>query len=103
MQGNRGKLRNQIRGDRDGGRPCAFSRAGSAESCGEPNSDDNQEHHGKANIQKFPEDKAGNSVGRSVMDERVLRKYSGIIRKPGYDNTIYTESREKREKLQENI
>lgn len=50
-----------------------------------------------------PKGKEGNPMGRSVVDERILCEYSWAICKQGNNNKIHTKSRERKEKLQEDI
>lgn len=102
MQGNRGKLRNQIRGDRDGGRPCAHARAGNPDDERERDGEDNQEHNGKGNIQGVPANQERNTVGWESVDKRILREHGGAIREQGCDSKVHPEPWERCERVREN-
>ena len=92
MRRNRDGIRDEIRGNRDGRRPCAHARAGNTDNERERDGEKNQEHNGKRNIQSIPENKERNIVGRESVDKRILREHGGAVRKQRCDNKVHTES-----------
>ena len=81
MRRNRNGIRNEIRGNRNGRRSCAYARTGNTDNERKPNGEDDKEHNGKGNIQGVSENKEGNTVGRKSVDKRILREHGGAIRK----------------------
>lgn len=48
---NRDGIRNEICGNRNGRRSCAYARAGNTDNERKPNGEDDKEHNGEGNIQ----------------------------------------------------
>ena len=91
-------LRNKICRNRNGRRPCAFFSVERTEIGSNKDCNNNKKHNGKGDIFELPEDKEGNPLGRSIMDERILCEYSRAICKQRNDNKIHqNQGREKKE------
>ena len=74
------------------------NRKGSNKDC-----NNNKKHNGKGDIFKLHEDKEGNTLGRGIMDKRILCEYSRAVCKQRNDNKIHTKSRTGKEKIQTDI
>ena len=102
MRRNRDGIRDEVRGDRDGGRPCAHARTGDTDDERERDGEDNQEHNGERDIQGVPANQERDTVGRESVDERILREHGGAVREQGCDNKVHTEPGERCEGVREN-
>ena len=81
MRRNRESIRDEIRGDRDGGRPCAYASAGNTNDERKPNGKSNKKHNSEGDLQGISKDKKRSFMGRKSVDEWILCEYCRTVRK----------------------